>query len=135
MTRSFRVFIVLGAFIALGTSARAQTVAVQANIPFDFKVGHASLPSGRYEVRFDEATEPGVLYVRSQDGHRAALVLTEKAEPRDAQNASDRPKLVFEKDGEGQEYVLSEVFDSSDRFGLQVLGTHPAGGAVETRGD
>jgi len=123
MTRSFPVIMALGAVTVLGAAfAQAQDAeALKANIPFTFKVGKALLPPGDYELRFDDAAMPGVLRVRSQDGHEGAFALTEKA---DAPKGGGEPKLVFDKDG-GQ-YVLTEVVDPDAERALQLLGTHPS---------
>ena len=102
MPRSF-TFAVLS-FMVLGTlPARAQDAdAMRVNVPFAFKVGHSLLPAGEYEVRFDDIEAPGVLKVRSEDGHQGAFVLVDKT---DAPKGSDKPRLLFDK--EDGTYVLT----------------------------
>jgi hypothetical protein len=108
----------------MGTgSAYAQSSeSVQAQIPFDFKVGRTTLPAGEYRVKYDPAEEPGLLTVRSADGHREVFVLTQPVAVR--KDRSNADKLVFER--EGTRYVLSEVFTEDSSTGLEILGAHPA---------
>jgi hypothetical protein len=122
MTRSFRVFMALGAVTVLGAAfAQAQDeVAVRANIPFRFNVGKTILPPGEYVFRFDDAEMPGVLRVRSEDGHEGVFALTENGT---APKGQSEPTLVFDKDG--SQYVLSEVVDPGADRALQLLRTRP----------
>lgn len=124
MSRSLPVALALGSLVLMGTgSAYAQSSeSVQAQIPFDFKVGRTTLPAGEYRVKYDPAEEPGLLTVRSADGHREVFVLTQPVAVR--KDRSNADKLVFER--EGTRYVLSEVFTEDSSTGLEILGTHPA---------
>ncbi len=121
MIRWFSIATVLGGVLSLGVGpAHAQSAdKLHANIPFDFKVGHTTLPAGSYEVSYDAALSPGLLVVRSQDGHHVVFVLTESV---DTRNPKRDATLVFEREGEA--YALSEVFAPEARAGLEVLGTH-----------
>jgi hypothetical protein len=114
----------LGGLVLVGTgSAYAQSAeSVRAKVPFDFKVGQATLPAGEYNLKYDPADARGVLTVRSADGHHEAFVLTEAVDAR--KGTPNTNKLVFER--EGTTYVLSEVFTDDSRVGLEVLGTHLA---------
>ena len=121
MMRRLRIPVTLGALIGLGAAYTfAQDLeTVRAHVPFAFKIGHATLPAGDYELRIDDGETPGVLRVRRQDGRRSAFVMTERAEvPR---TSDGRPKLVFTNDG--SQYVLAEIVDPGDGVGVQVLGT------------
>jgi len=123
MPRSF-MLVFLSFALAGAVRAQAQdTDAVRANVPFAFKVGHTLLPAGDYEVRFDDIEEPGVLKVRSEDGHQGALVLVDKTDP---PKGSDHPRLLFAK--EDGTYVLTEVVGAEVGRAVQLVGTHPATG-------
>lgn len=121
MMRRLRMHVILGGLLLIGAaSARTQDLeAVHANVPFAFKIGHTILPAGEYEVRFDDGAMPGVLRVRRDDGRRSAFVLTEKADV--PKGAGDQPKLVFASDG--KQYVLAEVLDPGEGFGVEVVGS------------
>jgi hypothetical protein len=112
-----RPAIALGLFLVLGAaSADADLIALRAHVPFSFKVGEKVLPPGDYAFRLDGAEFAGVLRVRGESAREEVLILTRKAEIPDS--SREKPKLVFEKDGE--EYVLSQVLDPG-RYGIQVL--------------
>jgi hypothetical protein len=123
MNRSSSVVTVLAGLVLLGGStARAQNMeSVRAQIPFDFRVGSTTLPAGQYSMSYDPSELPGVLKVRSQDGHHQAFVLTEVVS---ATNEARDAKLVFEH--EGTSYALSRVLAPDSGLGLEVLGTHHA---------
>ena len=86
MSRSLSVSVAmaLGGLVLVGTgSAYAQSSeSVRAKVPFDFKVGQATLPAGEYNLKYDPADARGVLTVRSADGHHEAFVLTEAVDAR-----------------------------------------------------
>jgi hypothetical protein len=121
MTRAFPVIMALGGFALLGpVSAQAQyPEELRASVPFAFKAGRALLPAGEYELRFDEVSRTGALVVRSHDGRQASIMLAEKAEVPKATRSE--AVLVFAKVGDG--YVLSEVLDAGDGFGVEILGS------------
>jgi hypothetical protein len=123
MLRPHSTVMALGLILLLGTaSAQADLISVRANVPFSFKVGETTLPSGDYAFRLDAAELPNVLSVRSQSGHGGALIMTLKVDTPEDQG--DRPKLVFNKDG--GEYVLAQVLDPG-HYGLKVLSARPRG--------
>jgi hypothetical protein len=108
-----------------GGKAYAQgSETLHASVPFEFKVGQAVLPAGRYEVSYDAVGAPGILFVRSQDGGRSAFVLIESTGARnpreDARNPQEDATLVFER--QGSSYVLSKVFGPDEETGLEVVG-------------
>jgi len=116
------ILVILLFVLAGAVPAQAQEFdAVRANVPFTFKVGHALLPAGEYEVRFDAIDAPGVLKVRSADGHEGAFTLVENTDP---PKGSDKPRLLFDR--EDGNYVLTEVVGLEATHAFQVLGTHPA---------
>jgi hypothetical protein len=124
MPRSF-MLVALSFVLAGAVRAQAQDAdAMRVNVPFAFKVGHSLLPAGEYEVRFDDIEAPGVLKVRSEDGHQGAFVLVENTDP---PKGSEQPRLLFDK--EDGTYVLTEVVGTEVGRAVQLLGTHPTPGA------
>ena len=86
----------------LATAAFAQRPIVQADIPFDFKVGTMALPRGLYTVQPNSGS--GTLLVRRADGTASAFVMTNGLERR----LTAEGKLVFNR--YGTEYFLSQVW-------------------------
>jgi hypothetical protein len=129
MIRRISIAAVLAAVLGLGAAqAYAQgSESLQASVPFEFKVGEAVLPAGRYEVSYDAVSSPAVLLVRSQDGRHSAFALVEGATRSRRDNAGN-PKedatLVFER--QGSSYALSEIFGPDEMTGLEVVGTPAA---------
>ncbi len=88
---------------------------IQADIPFDFMVGDKTFPAGTYTFA-DPNITPGVLLIRSRDGHESMLVAT-----RDVENLTrpDETKLVFSRYGDL--YFLAQVWTVGDVSGLELL--------------
>ena len=132
MIRQFSIAAVLAVVAGLvgGGKAYAQgSETLHASVPFEFKVGHAVLPAGRYEVSYDAVDAPAILFVRSQDGGHSAFVLIESTGARnprgeDARNRDEDATLVFERQGSG--YALSKVFGPDQENGLEVAVTPAA---------
>lgn len=122
MTGRYSALIPLGGFILLG-AVSANAADLEAKIPFTFQFGGAILPAGQYDFRFDFSELPGVLRVERRDGRGGAFVLTQKADI--PQGWGDQPKLIFEKNGD--QYVLSEVFDPGFSVGVRLLNPRPRG--------
>jgi hypothetical protein len=118
MVRPFSASMAFGLLALLGPApgGAADLMAVRAQVPFSFKVGERTLPSGEYSFRFDGAEQPGVLRVRGEHGGGGVLIQALRTEI--PEGSGDKPKLVFEK--EGEEYVLSQVLDPG-HVGVQLL--------------
>jgi hypothetical protein len=99
----------------------AQGEEVIATVPFDFVVGAARLPAGKYIVR-PASEDPSVIMIESADGHRGAVTLTLPAADRHASD-HDAPRLTFET--RGSEHVLASVVEI-DGTVREVLTHHPA---------
>ena len=93
--------------IADAAPARADELVV-ATVPFEFIVGHARLPAGKYTVS-TTSEDRGVLAVTSSDGTHTAFVLA-IATPVDETAA--RPGLVFSRFS--GEYFLSRIVTPND---------------------
>lgn len=92
--------------VAVG-SAQTSVRAV-ANIPFDFHVGNATLPSGQYMIKSGFPTT-GTLSIQSKDGSGNAIAMTLAVAPI---KGDGKAKLVFSR--YGSEYFLSEVWNPAD---------------------
>jgi hypothetical protein len=92
------------------TAVYAQSYA-KANVPFDFKVGSAQLPSGTYDVR--EMGNANSVMVQNHETSSSAMAIARHENPRDTD-----AKLVFHKVG-GQ-YFLAEIWRGPGTDGLIV---------------
>lgn len=111
MKRNFIVTLTLVALSLLTVSASSAQDKVQANVPFAFQVGNASLPAGTYLV--SEAADHAV---RIQCRSASASALTgyqsdEKIRPQSA-------KMVFHK--YGSTYFLVQIWDGSGNSGMDI---------------
>lgn len=98
-----RAVLGLIAALALTVAADAQALhAVVINVPFDFVAGEKQMPAGRYTVGRVRADAETTLVIRGEDGHSAAVVLTNTGEAQPGAAA-----LVFRQHGE--RYFLAEV--------------------------
>jgi len=122
MIRRFTIAAALAGLFGLGAGAvyAQSSERLHANVPFDFKVGQAVLPAGSYDLTYD-ATESGVLTVRSADARHSAVALTEGVS---TGTPSKDATLVFDRQASG--YTLSRVFGPGENTGLEVVGTPAA---------
>ena len=69
-----RLILAAGLFAAtLAASLHAQTMNMQATIPFDFRIGNTVFPFGEYSIRNTD----GVLFVRQIAGnHKSGIFMT-----------------------------------------------------------
>lgn len=92
----FFSFIAL-AFVFSTVSAQAQSVTkVEANVPFDFKIGENSFSSGTYEIRIvNSASGSARVLLTDENGDRthSAIVL------RNGESVGSRAELVFNVEG------------------------------------
>jgi hypothetical protein len=92
---------------------QAQSDALEANIPFEFNVGKAVLPSGVYRIK---PMNPSTLRIQSQDGHRGAIALIIGVS---SSKEGDAGKLVFNR--YGSQYFLSKVWRPGSHDGQELL--------------
>jgi len=99
-----RLIFAAGLFAAtLTASLHAQTMNLQATIPFNFQIGNTAFPSGEYRIR----NSGGVLSVQQTAGsHKAGMFLT-YSEDRPTGSAA-KGTLQFSRYGDM--YYLSKVW-------------------------
>jgi hypothetical protein len=94
--------------LAVAVGSAQSSARASANIPFDFHVGNATLPSGQYLVKSGTPTID-TLVIQSKDGSRSALAMTHGVKLTQSDSAA---KLVFNQ--YGTNYFLSQVWNPSD---------------------
>jgi hypothetical protein len=99
--------------VVLAAPLPAQSIAVRANVPFDFIVGGHTLPAGDYE--FGTISESGVLRVRSGSGKTSAL-----ASSLVDRDGGSRTAVLVEFHRYGNEYFLYKVWNGSSHYGRQI---------------
>ena len=104
-----RLILAVGFFAAtLTASLHAQPMNLQANIPFDFRIGNSAFPSGEYSIRHSA----GVLFVKQTGGaHKGGIFLT-VGEDRPA-GATAAGTLQFNR--YGSTYYLSKVWPEGSK--------------------
>jgi hypothetical protein len=111
--KNLAVVAIFGALACAGL--HAQSVDMQANIPFDFRAGDKLMPAGEYIVHGDG---PWVVLRSEESSRPAALLMTigviAYGDPR-------QPRLRFNR--YGNEYFLSAIWDSYSENGRQLLKT------------
>ena len=101
-----RLILAAGLFAAtLTVSLHAQTMNMQATIPFDFQIGSTVLPSGEYSIRHSG----GVLFVKQTNGAQKSGMFLTVGEDRPA-GATAASTLLFNH--YGNTYFLSKVWSA-----------------------
>ena len=99
-----RLILAAGLFAAtLTASLHAQTINMQASIPFDFQIGSTVLPSGEYSIRHSG----GVLFVKQTNGAQKSGMFLTVGEDRPV-GSSAAGTLLFNR--YGSTYFLSKVW-------------------------
>jgi len=119
-----RRYELLSLFIALvfaltmyPTKAQAQIVGtLEVDVPFQFHVGNAKLPPGKYNIHVLDNTDLTVMEISSADGSSSALFEVREAEAKTEPNKSE---LIFSK--YGNRYFLDKLFDESNPSGSAVI--------------
>jgi hypothetical protein len=103
-----------GLCLALGCSIlpAQETVALHANIPFDFWMGNKLAPSGTYLIQ----TSGGKTVFREEDGAVVAAWLLGIPESR--VTAPDKGELVFHR--YGNQYFLATVWTPNSKLGYSI---------------
>ena len=110
----FKALTVISLFGMLAAPVvQAQSGMLVANIPFQFNVGKAVLPSGEYHVK---AMNPTTFLIQSKDGHQAAVANTIGVS---SSKEEDNGKLVFNR--YGNQHFLSKVWRGGNREGRELV--------------
>ena len=95
------------------TKAHAQIIGeLEVTIPFQFHVGNAKLPPGKYIIHTLDNTDLKVMEISSEDGSTSALFDVRDAE---ANSRPAKSELIFNK--YGSRYFLTKVFDEGNPNG------------------
>src|SRR5262245_16457006 len=107
--------LITAALAMLGTTAAsAQTVNLQATVPFSFTVNRATMPSGRYSLRSVNHQGPA-LAISNLDSKTTNTVLSIACAS--AKEAS-KTKLVFHRYGD--HYFLSQIWVAGNGRGREI---------------
>jgi len=99
------------------TKAKAQiTGDLEVDVPFQFHVGNAKLPPGKYTIHVLDNTDLTVMEITSADGSTSALFDVQSAE---AKSAPAKNELIFNK--YGNRYFLAKLFDEGEPDGSKVV--------------
>jgi hypothetical protein len=96
------------------TAATAQTIKLQANVPFDFTVDGTLLPAGQYLVQSLDDQGRAVSF-RSLDSNAKTLMMTR---PVETLNVASDTKFVFHHVGD--QYFLSQIWVQGNNLGHEV---------------
>ena len=108
---SILTLLVAVAFVTAVAPAKGQSVALRANVPFEFSVGDKPLASGVYRVTrisHDAMTIAG----REDSAIRLSIAI-------ESNKVQEQGKLVFHRYGEN--YFLAEVWTAGDKTGRKLL--------------
>ncbi len=109
---------ILVGIVAVNTHAQTGAHKVVANIPFEFSVGKATLPAGRYTVAvMNPTSDRKILQIRQIDGRASAMVITTDVTGSMSENA----KLVFHRYGD--RYYFAQAQMSGDSTSLAAVRT------------
>lgn len=115
--QTFRVFTILGALLLTAMSVHAQSQRSQVtNIPFNFVVGHKTLPAGDYVVKPNRRGSDNAWLVQSTDGHESVLFTTRSIQTSKSQK---KTKLIFNKYGD--QYFLSQIWLDGNNSGRELV--------------
>ena len=104
----------IGLFAMLAAPViQAQSNTLVANIPFQFAVGKATLPSGEYRIK---SVNDSTLMIRSKDGHQGAVAITVAVT---SHQSGDTGKLVFNRYGD--QYFLSKILPAGHPTGRELV--------------
>ncbi len=109
-----QLFALLGLGLLLAVSANAQTIALKADIPFNFIVGGATLPAGAYTIR-SAGTDGSTMAIRNSDNQTKVLALPQNCE---SLNPAKTTKLIFHRYGD--RYFLSQVWVEGSSTGREL---------------
>lgn len=99
-----RLILAAGLFAAmLSTSLQAQTMNMQASIPFDFRIGSTVLPSGDYVIH---SSGPTLFVSQATGAHKSGVFMTVGEDH--PKSSTAKGTLLFSRYGDA--YYLSKVW-------------------------
>lgn len=99
--------------LLIATVAYARDLNLKVNIPFDFVVNGATLPSGEYSLQ--GLAVGNAISIRKADYTAKALTLGTRCESR---KTSEKSKLVFHR--YGNHYFLAQIWVAGDNAGEEL---------------
>ena len=101
---------ILVGVVAVNANAQTGANKVVANIPFEFTVGKATLPAGRYTVAvMNPTSDRKILQIRQIDGRASAMIITTDV----TGNMSENAKLVFHRYGDRHYFAQAQMAGDS----------------------
>ena len=114
--RAFGILTMFGLLLTLtAASVHAQSKRSTINVPFNFTVGHKTLPAGEYTVEPNRKDSNNVWLIQSMRGQYSILFTTGSVWTSETQ---ENTKLVF-NNYDGQ-YFLSQIWTSGDNSGREL---------------
>jgi hypothetical protein len=98
--------------LLIGTLASARDVNMKVNVPFDFVVNGATLPSGQYSLQ--GLGLGNAIAIRNADHTANAMALAIRCE---SPKTSEKTKLVFHR--YGNRYFLAQIWIAGDNSGKE----------------
>jgi hypothetical protein len=110
-----QLFALFGLGLLLATaSATAQTVALKANIPFNFVVTGKELPAGEYTIQPVDM-QGTMLSISDSDLRPKSMVISIRCE---SLNRSPQTRLVFHRYGD--RYFLAQIWRAGNKSGYEL---------------
>ena len=116
MKRQFLILIAIAAFAtALTTNASGQTrKTTRTNVEFDFQIGERLYPAGQYQI--ESISDQGhLLRISNVSNAKKTQIILANLQ---LATRTQRPKLVFLKDGE--RCFLTQIFLESGKWGYSI---------------
>ena len=113
MKNNLRTLLGLG-LVLVAASVFAQTLRVQADVPFNFVVDKQTLSAGEYSIQSMDV-EGRTLSIRDASGKPVSMIRSMRCEKLDA---SKNTKLVFHRYGD--QYFLSQIWVAGNTAGHEL---------------
>jgi hypothetical protein len=113
-----QMFVLIGLALMLSSAlVHAQTIAMKANVPFNFIVSGKALPAGEYTV---QTLYGGEVLLIQGGGNTVSVVSSHRCE---SATASNNSKLIFRRT-QGT-YFLTQVWSMGSTAGRELPKSHP----------
>jgi hypothetical protein len=104
----------LAVFALAGVTAYAQSMPLEANVPFEFVVGDRTVQAGEYTLTH-MSPHPGVIMLSSETSNVRFFIMTV---PDDPTKPPANPELVFKRYGD--KYYLSQIWTGENGLKLRM---------------